>query len=49
MNDNFEILSIIDEHIKGFCNTVAEVARERRYLAALDGFSLEATKCFHAL
>jgi RimJ/RimL family protein N-acetyltransferase len=36
----------LDEHIEGFQAAVAEVARERRFLATLDGFTLQQTHQF---
>ena len=43
---NYEIVQITDEHIEGFRDAVDFVARERLYLMALEGFSLERAQTY---
>jgi ribosomal protein S18 acetylase RimI-like enzyme len=43
---NFEIVSITEEHIEGFWSAVDSVARERKYLAFLEGPPINTTRDF---
>ncbi len=43
---NFEIVSITEDHIQGFWSAVDTVARERKYLAFLEGPPINTTKDF---
>lgn len=43
---NFEIISITENHIQGFWSAVDGVARERKYLAFLEGPPINTTKDF---
>lgn len=43
---NYEIASITDEHIEGFCKAASAVAQERLYLLSLEGFTLESSRLF---
>ncbi|RUR19096.1 GNAT family N-acetyltransferase [Legionella sp. km535] len=43
---NFEIIPITEEHIDGFWSAVDSVARERQYLAFLEGPPINTTKDF---
>ena len=43
---NFEIVPITEDHIQGFWSAVDSVARERKYLAFLEGPSINTTKDF---
>jgi ribosomal protein S18 acetylase RimI-like enzyme len=46
MTDTCCIVPLLDEHVEGFCHAVAEVARERKFLATFEGFPLEASRQF---
>lgn len=46
MTESFSIERAVDAHIEELCSVVAAVARERRYLATVDGFPLEQTRAF---
>lgn len=43
---NFKIVPITEEHIKGFWSAVDSVARERKYLAFLEGPPISMSKDF---
>ena len=43
---NFEIVAITEDHIPGFWSAVDSVARERKYLAFLEGPPINTTKDF---
>ena len=43
---NFEIVPITEDHIQGFWSAVDSVARERKYLAFLEGPPINTTKDF---
>lgn len=43
---NFEIIPITEDHIQGFWSAVDSVARERKYLAFLEGPPINTTKDF---
>jgi ribosomal protein S18 acetylase RimI-like enzyme len=46
MTIDFEIVPIAEEHIDGFCAAVDSVARERKYLAFLEGPKIEMSRAF---
>lgn len=43
---NYEIVSIKEEHIQGFWSAIDSVAREKKYLAFLEGPPIESTRNF---
>lgn len=43
---HYQIVPITEKHIEGFCAAVDSVARERKYLAFLEGPSLEMSRAF---
>jgi ribosomal protein S18 acetylase RimI-like enzyme len=43
---NLEIVPITEDHIQGFCSAVDSVARERKYLAFLEGPPINTTEDF---
>jgi RimJ/RimL family protein N-acetyltransferase len=43
---NYQIIPITEDHIEGFCSAVDSVARERKYLAFLEGPPIEMSRAF---
>lgn len=46
MTESVSFERTAEAHVEGLCAVVAAVARERRYLATLDGFSVEQVRAF---